>query len=128
MTQQSTIEEGRRHNVILAIGGLNGFVSTEVQNSTPMLRLKLGIKIPCLRQYSNRYHAIKQSNHPLPQAAPRPEKRATTQPNPTLKNNWSKKYLFKIASHKEKNLYAKRKPLRFDPLTDVTQRQHFAMN
>ena len=109
MTQQSTIEEGRRHNVILAIGGLNGFVSTEVQNSTPMLRLKLGIKIPCLRQYSNRYHAIKQSNHPLPQAAPRPEKRATTQPNPTLKYNLSKKIFIQNCLAQRKKLVRQEK-------------------
>jgi len=33
-------------NIVLAIGGLNGFVSTEVQNSTFVLRLKFSAKIP----------------------------------------------------------------------------------
>ena len=39
-------EQERTANIVLAIGGLNGFVSTEVQNSTPVLRLKFSAKIP----------------------------------------------------------------------------------
>jgi hypothetical protein len=39
----------------LAIGGLNGFVSTEVQNSTSVLRLKFSAKNPAHRQYAARY-------------------------------------------------------------------------
>ncbi|MBS1633935.1 MAG: hypothetical protein JST10_15335 [Bacteroidetes bacterium] len=55
MTQQNTTEkEGRRHNILLAIDGLNGFVSTEVQNSTSVLRLKFSAKNPAHRQYVNR--------------------------------------------------------------------------
>mgnify|MGYP003584298981 CR=1 FL=1 len=43
------------YNIVLAIGGLNGFVSTQVQNSTFVLRLKFSAKIPAHRQYANRY-------------------------------------------------------------------------
>ena len=43
------------HNIVLAIGGLNGFVSTEVQNSTFVLRLKFSAKNPAHRQYAARY-------------------------------------------------------------------------
>jgi hypothetical protein len=42
-------------NIVLAIGGLNGFVSTEVQNSTFVLRLKVSAKNPAHRQYAPRY-------------------------------------------------------------------------
>ena len=42
-------------NIVLAIGGLNGFVSTEVQNSTSVLRLKFSAKNPAHRQYAARY-------------------------------------------------------------------------
>jgi hypothetical protein len=42
-------------NIVLAIGGLNGFVSTEVQNSTFVLRIKLSAKNPAHRQYADRY-------------------------------------------------------------------------
>ncbi len=42
------------YNIVLAIGGLNGFVSTEVQNSTSVLRLNFSAKIPAHRQYVNR--------------------------------------------------------------------------
>ena len=42
-------------NIVLAIGGLNGFVSTEVQNSTFDLRLKFSAKNPAHRQYAARY-------------------------------------------------------------------------
>jgi hypothetical protein len=38
----------------LAIGGLNGFVSTEVQNSTSVLRLKFSAKNPARRQAAAR--------------------------------------------------------------------------
>ena len=43
-----------RLNIVLAIGGLNGFVSTEVQNSTSVLRLKFSAKNPAHRQYAAR--------------------------------------------------------------------------
>ncbi len=43
------------HNIVLAIGGLNGFVSTEVQGSAFVLRLNFGAKNPAHRQYVNRY-------------------------------------------------------------------------
>jgi len=43
-------------NIVLAIGGLNGFVSTEVQNSTFVLRINDSAKNPAHRQYVNRYH------------------------------------------------------------------------
>lgn len=39
----------------MAIGGLNGFVSTEVQNSTSVLRLKFSAKNPAHRHYAARY-------------------------------------------------------------------------
>jgi hypothetical protein len=42
-------------NIVLAIGGLNGFVSTEGQNSTFVLRLKFSAKNPAHRQYAARY-------------------------------------------------------------------------
>ena len=42
-------------NIVLAIGGLNGFVSTEVQNSTFVLRIKFSAKNPAHRQYAARY-------------------------------------------------------------------------
>ena len=38
--------ESRPHNIVLAIGGLNGFVSTEVQSSTFVLRISVSAKIP----------------------------------------------------------------------------------
>jgi hypothetical protein len=41
-------------NIVLAIGGLNGFVSTEVQNSTSVLRIKFSAKNPAHRQYADR--------------------------------------------------------------------------
>lgn len=44
-------------NIVLAIGGLNGFVSTEVQNLTSVLRFNFGAKNPAHRQYVNRYAA-----------------------------------------------------------------------
>src|SRR5690606_8118165 len=45
----------RTANIVLAIGGLNGFVSTEVQNSTFVLRLNVSAKNPAHRQYAARY-------------------------------------------------------------------------
>ncbi|MGC3977766.1 MAG: hypothetical protein QM751_05730 [Paludibacteraceae bacterium] len=42
-------------NIVLAIGGLNGFVSTEVQNSTSVLRLNFSTKNPAHRQYAVRW-------------------------------------------------------------------------
>ena len=41
-------------NIVLAIGGLNGFVSTKVQNSTSVLRIKFSAKNPAHRQYAAR--------------------------------------------------------------------------
>ena len=41
-------------NIVLAIGGLNGFVSTEVQNSTFVLRISVIAKSPAHRQYAAR--------------------------------------------------------------------------
>ena len=51
----TTKEEARTDNIVLAIGGLNGFVSTEVQNSTFVLRIKFSAKNPAHRQYAARY-------------------------------------------------------------------------
>ncbi len=42
------------YNIVLAIGGLNGFVSTEVQNSTFVLRISVSAKNPAHRQYAAR--------------------------------------------------------------------------
>lgn len=42
-------------NIVLAIGGLNGFVSTEVQSSASVLRLNDSAKTPAHRQYAARY-------------------------------------------------------------------------
>jgi len=41
-----TIDKNTAANIVLAIGGLNGFVSTEVQNSTSVIRLNGSAKIP----------------------------------------------------------------------------------
>lgn len=48
-------QEGRTANKVLAIGGLNGFVSTEVQNSTFVLPINICAKNPAHRQYPNRW-------------------------------------------------------------------------
>jgi hypothetical protein len=48
----------RTANIVLAIGGLNGFVSTEVQNSAFVLRLKFSTKNPAHRQYAARYRQL----------------------------------------------------------------------
>ncbi len=42
------------YNIVLAIGGLNVLVSTEVQSSTSVLRLKFSAKNPAHRQYAAR--------------------------------------------------------------------------
>jgi len=44
----------RTANIVLAIGGLNGFVSTEVQNSACVLRISVSAENPAHRQYVNR--------------------------------------------------------------------------
>jgi len=41
-------------NIVLAIGGLNSFVSTVLQNSTFALRWKYSAKNPAHCQYANR--------------------------------------------------------------------------
>ncbi len=52
----STIAHWRcRLNKVLAIGGLNGFVSAEVQNSTFVLRNNNSTKNPAHRQYAARW-------------------------------------------------------------------------
>lgn len=55
MTTLSNGTKERTANIVLAIGGLNGFVSTEVQNSTSVLRLKFRGKNPAHRQYAARW-------------------------------------------------------------------------
>lgn len=54
-----TITKGTGYNIVLAIGGLNRFVSTKVQNSTSVLRLKFSAKNPAHRQYAERYMALR---------------------------------------------------------------------
>ena len=46
------------YNIVLAIGGLNGFVSTDVQNSTFVLRIKFSAKNPAHRQYEACYALV----------------------------------------------------------------------
>jgi len=46
-----------RLNIVLAIGGLNGSVSTEVHNSTTALRIKFSAKNPAHRQYAAERYA-----------------------------------------------------------------------
>lgn|GEM_PF-965440 len=48
-------------NIVLAIGGLNGFVSTEVQNSTFVLRIKFSAKNPAHRQYAVRCRQVRRA-------------------------------------------------------------------
>lgn len=50
----TTKEKTTAYNIVLAIGGLNGFVSTEVQNSTSVLRINFSAKNPAHRQYAAR--------------------------------------------------------------------------
>ena len=59
MTKNNTTDKSRTANKVLAIGGLNGFVSTEVQNSTFVLRINSSAKNPAHRQYLNRYRSGK---------------------------------------------------------------------
>lgn len=47
--------EARTANIVLAIGGLNGFVSTKLQGSASVLRLNDSAKTPAHRQYAARY-------------------------------------------------------------------------
>jgi hypothetical protein len=47
-------KKARTANKVLAIGGLNGFVSTKVHNSTFVLRINSSAKNPAHRQYPNR--------------------------------------------------------------------------
>jgi hypothetical protein len=47
-------EEKAAYNIVLAIGWLNGFVSTEVLNSTFVLRIKFSAKNHAHRQYAGR--------------------------------------------------------------------------
>ena len=47
--------EKTAYNIVLAIGGANGFVLTEVQNSTFVLRMSVSAKNPAHRQYAARY-------------------------------------------------------------------------
>ncbi len=44
----------RTANIVSAIGGLNGFETTEVQNSTSALQLKFCSRNPAHRQYATR--------------------------------------------------------------------------
>lgn len=45
-------------NIVLATGGLNTFVSKDVQNSTSVLLLKFSAKNPAHRKSANRYRAF----------------------------------------------------------------------
>ncbi len=47
--------KGIGYNFVLAIGEANGFVSTEVQNSTFLLRINDSAKNPAHRQYAARW-------------------------------------------------------------------------
>ena len=49
-----TTDNNTAGNIVLAIGGANGFVSTEVQNSTFVLRISVSAKNPAHRQYAAR--------------------------------------------------------------------------
>jgi len=55
----NTLETKTTANIVLAIGGLKGFVLTEVQNSTFILRLKVSAKNPAHRQYAARCASCK---------------------------------------------------------------------
>jgi hypothetical protein len=50
-----TTERKMPYNIVLAIGGLNGFVSTEVQNSTSVLHIKFSAENPAHRQYARAF-------------------------------------------------------------------------
>jgi hypothetical protein len=47
-------------NIVLAIGGQNGFVSADVQGSASVLRLNDSAKTPAHRQYAARCHRLKE--------------------------------------------------------------------
>jgi hypothetical protein len=47
-------QKSRTANIVLAIGGANSFVSTEVQNSTFVLRMNVSAENPAHRQYAAR--------------------------------------------------------------------------
>ena len=64
MTTLIIDKKQRTANIVLAIGGLNGFVSTEVQNSTYVLRLKFSAKNPAHRQYAARWRQVKRDTSP----------------------------------------------------------------
>jgi len=49
-------------NIVLAIGGRNGFVSTEVQNLAFVLRISVSAKNPAHRQYAARCLLAKKTN------------------------------------------------------------------
>ncbi len=55
MKRKVKITKTTTANIVLAIGGLSGFVLAEVQNSTFVLQLSVSAKIPAHRQYANRY-------------------------------------------------------------------------
>ena len=54
MTKKHTDTKGYAYNLVLAMAGLNVFVSTEVQNSTFVLRNNSSTKNPAHRQYAAR--------------------------------------------------------------------------
>jgi len=53
--KKRTNQNATAGNIVLAIGGLNGFVSTEEQSSTSVLRLSDSAKTSAHRQYVSRY-------------------------------------------------------------------------
>ncbi|MDN3706538.1 hypothetical protein QW060_26320 [Myroides ceti] len=53
------------HNIVLTIGRLNGFVSTEVQNLTSVLRLKFSAKIPPIANTRSVVGNIKKTLHKI---------------------------------------------------------------
>ena len=61
MTEKTIEIKQRTANIVLTIGGLNGFVSKEVQNSTSVLRLNFCAKNPAHRQYAKRYKQCAQT-------------------------------------------------------------------
>jgi len=53
MENYQMTERKTGYNIVLSIGGANGFVSTEVQNSTFVLRISVSANLPH-RQYAAR--------------------------------------------------------------------------
>ncbi len=53
-----TENKWQTHNKVLPKAGLNGFVSTEVQSSTFVLRISVSAKNPAHRQYAARYASL----------------------------------------------------------------------